>query len=322
MKNLLFYSLLCFSLHLSAEEGIPQKSLPSYFVTESKADKTLKRTETAFTFSFYSGGLVPVKDEIKMSYNGIGKTIKPDAKGIYTLSTEPGKVVFRFFYNSSFFEITTDTIAAKPAYTTGVQVNFQSSIMPVICDKPVIYTYPAKQTEVCMQLKVKGTLDFTYPTYHDSWKFTANTDGSIDIGNKKYHYLFWDGKTDIDRSKINLKEGYVVWKKDLVDFFEVKLSQMGLNSKEIDDYITYWCPRMNANEKNYIHFLFNEEYNEFADLTIEPKPDQLFRVFMLWDGVTENLNVTEQKLETFVREGFTVVEWGGAEVKGLENNLE
>ena len=92
---------------------------------------------------------------------------------------------------------------------------------------------------------------------------------------------------------------------------------MGLNSQEINDFITYWCPAINVNEKNYIHFMFNEAYNKYAAITINPKPDELFRVCMLWSKAKDNSTVKEQKIETFKRRGFTVVEWGGAEVENL-----
>ncbi|CAN5916633.1 hypothetical protein BH11BAC7_BH11BAC7_10940 [soil metagenome] len=94
---------------------------------------------------------------------------------------------------------------------------------------------------------------------------------------------------------------------------------MGLNSKETEDYITYWCPRMVANDKNYIHFMFNEEYNEYAGLDVNPAPDKMFRVFMLWSKSEENVNtnVVPQSIETFERSGFTIVEWGGAEMQRI-----
>ncbi|MBC7864709.1 MAG: hypothetical protein IAF38_17175, partial [Bacteroidia bacterium] len=160
-------------------------------------------------------------------------------------------------------------------------------------------------------------LDFTYPKYENGWKFTADSTGIISMNNKKYPYLYWDGPTNVPTDKINWQEGFVVSKENLINFFEEKLSAMGLNSKEIADYITFWCPIMNTNKKNYIHFVFNEEYNKFAKLTVTPKPDNLFRVYMIWSKADEKINssLTEQKILSFKRTGFTVLEWGGAETK-------
>lgn len=50
-------------------------------------------------------------------------------------------------------------------------------------------------------------------------------------------------------------------------------------------------------------------------LEITPKPDNLIRVMMDWKGLDEKIEVQEQNLETPIREGYTVVEWGGTEIK-------
>ena len=49
-------------------------------------------------------------------------------------------------------------------------------------------------------------------------------------------------------------------------------------------------------------------------LEIEPQPDSLIRVLMLFRPLAEPITVTEQSLETPRRTGFAAVEWGGAEI--------
>lgn len=39
----------------------------------------------------------------------------------------------------------------------------------------------------------------------------------------------------------------------------------------------------------------------------------MLRVFMAWQPLDEPVEIEPQVLESFEREGFTVVEWGGAE---------
>jgi hypothetical protein len=76
---------------------------------------------------------------------------------------------------------------------------------------------------------------------------------------------------------------------------------------------------MCKNEKNYVHFIFNEEYNEYANISITPKPDHMFRVFMLWTNAEamNEIQLKEQVIPTFKHEGFTVVEWGGSQLENL-----
>lgn len=49
--------------------------------------------------------------------------------------------------------------------------------------------------------------------------------------------------------------------------------------------------------------------------TVTAQPDSLLRVFMAWKGVDEPVEIVGQIPEPFVRDGFTVVEWGGCQVE-------
>jgi hypothetical protein len=319
MKTLITLLLIIFSLGAFSDETEETgKSLPQYIIHKSSADPSLSRNEAVFTFTFYESNMTTViRDEIKMSSNATGTTVHPDRKGIATLKVKPGKYVLRFFYNKNFYEIKTDSINIAAAHHTGISIHFQSSVVPVICDKPVIYLYPEETLNINVTLDLKEGLDFTYPAYEGCWNLTAEPDGTLQMKGKKYHYLFWEGQAGFEAKDLEKKEGFIVKREDLVSFLEEKLGQMGLNSKETEDYITYWCPRMNANKSNVIRFLFNEEFEKYAPLKIEPKPDHLFRVFMLWSdaGVESYPNIQPQPIPCFKRTGFTVVEWGGAEIK-------
>ena len=57
-----------------------------------------------------------------------------------------------------------------------------------------------------------------------------------------------------------------------------------------------------------------EEIENDMPLEIEPKPDTVIRVMMVFKGLRMPLEVIEQELETPERKGFTVVEWGGTEL--------
>jgi hypothetical protein len=58
-----------------------------------------------------------------------------------------------------------------------------------------------------------------------------------------------------------------------------------------------------------------EELNSYMALDIEPKPDTLIRVFMEYKPLDEYKEVKEQELVKVQRKGYTVVEWGGSEIK-------
>lgn len=56
-------------------------------------------------------------------------------------------------------------------------------------------------------------------------------------------------------------------------------------------------------------------YAQTAQLSVDPAPDTLLRVFMAWKSVGEAVEIPAQSLSAPERIGFTVVEWGGCQVR-------
>ena len=181
-----------------------------------------------------------------------------------------------------------------------------------VCDeKPVIYLYPEKETEVKVQLDYDGTLVCTYPEYDNGWNVVAQPDGTLcDESGKTYSYLFWEGNTD---ATYDFSRGFVVKGSETAAFLEEKLEELGLNAKEANEFIVYWLPRMQENKYNLITFQ-TEAYTDVAKLHITPEPDSILRVFMAYKELEKPIEIEEPVIAPFERKGFTVVEWGGAEV--------
>ena len=181
------------------------------------------------------------------------------------------------------------------------------------CDaKPVIYLYPEQETAVSVSLDYAGTLTATYPAYEDGWHVTAEPGGTLyDEAGNEYSYLFWEGedKTDYDFSK-----GFCVAGADTADFLRKTLSEIGLTPKEYNEFIVYWLPKMQGNAYNLISFQ-STAYTDTAKLDIAPTPDSVLRVFMAWKPLSRLQTIEPQTFTPFARDGFTVVEWGGCEVK-------
>lgn len=180
-------------------------------------------------------------------------------------------------------------------------------------EKPVIYLYPEQAQEVYVQLELDGEFTCTYPEYDNGWKVKAYPDGTLrdQVTGKEYNYLFWEGTSE---TEYDLSRGFVVEGKDTAEFLEEKLAYLGLNERESNEFIVYWLPRMEENNYNLITFQ-GEKYTEHAKLKISPEPDSILRVFMAYKPLDKPVDISEQELEPFEREGFTVVEWGGAEME-------
>lgn len=179
--------------------------------------------------------------------------------------------------------------------------------------KPVIYLYPKHSMEVLVDLDITGKLTYTYPAYHNGWQVTADPDGTLHNAEdgKTYSYLFWEGLTN---TRFDLSKGFVVKGSDTTEFLQKKLEYMGLTSKEYNDFIVYWAPKMSENPYNFITFQ-DKAYTEAAKLTITPKPDSILRVFMVYQPLEADVDVPEQKLIQWDRKGFSVVEWGGTQIQ-------
>ncbi len=178
--------------------------------------------------------------------------------------------------------------------------------------KPVIYLYPEKVTDVTVKLDLNGTLGCTYPAYpEDGWKVTAYPDGKLIAGGEEYHYLFWEG---VLNTVFTIDKGFCVKGADTAAFLKKALSEMGLIPSEYNDFIVYWLPKMENNAYNLISFI-GSDYTENAKLDITPKPDSVLRVAMVYQPLEKPIEIAPQTFEKFERNGFTVVEWGGAEIE-------
>lgn len=60
-----------------------------------------------------------------------------------------------------------------------------------------------------------------------------------------------------------------------------KLSYLGLNDKEINDFMVFWLLRMQDNPYNVIAFQ-GDNYLRAARLDVSPQPDTVLRGFMAW----------------------------------------
>ncbi len=175
--------------------------------------------------------------------------------------------------------------------------------------KPVLYLYPVLPTVVNVTFKYPESLTTTYPKYKDSWTVLANPSGDLrDFNNKYYYGLYWEENLN---HRVDFKEGFYVTKENAIEFLEEKLSIIGLNDRERNEFIMYWLPILEKNGKNLVYFELTEERDSNSPIMIQPKPNSMLRMAIHVKKVEKEVKIKEQKLPTFERKGFTVVEWGG-----------
>jgi uncharacterized protein YdhG (YjbR/CyaY superfamily) len=185
----------------------------------------------------------------------------------------------------------------------------------LLFEKPVIYLYPEKPTNIKVRLFPENIIGTTYPEYGKGWDVVANSDGEIlnNFDSKQYSYLFWEGRcTDM---KFDLNTGFVIEGKDTSTFLQNKLTEIGLTPKEYNEFIVFWLPQMKNNKYNLIHFATKEEYANKVILDVDPKPDSVLRVFMVFKKIENKIEIKPQDIQSFLRKGFSLIEWGGSEIQ-------
>ena len=260
--------------------------------------------------------------DIKKDLVPIGKTIKGDVLyGYADTSSEDFNKLYNEIYhphNGGKKKSKEEFLAMRPKVfwidPYGRLLAFYSvDIIPMAeCGKPVIYLYPKQAMNVNVQVEPNQGISVSEPKYSkNGWNVFAKPDGELILNDKKYPYLFWEGASDVFYRQSD--RGWVVSKKELNNFFDDKLKQLGLIQKEIDDFKEFWIPKMTQNNKPYyfITFLSQRKINQLAPLHITPKPDTVIRIMMDYKELEQKEEAYGFEIRTPKRKGFTVVEWGG-----------
>ena len=123
--------------------------------------------------------------------------------------------------------------------------------------------------------------------------------------------LYWEG---VQSAQLDFSKGWCVRGEDTARFLEWALAEQGLTAREANEFIVYWLPLMQENAYNVISFQ-TDAYTDNAVLEITPTPDSMLRVFMAYYATDDLIEIVPQEFAPFERAGFTVVEWGGSQVK-------
>ncbi|HNR53393.1 MAG TPA: hypothetical protein PKI16_02880 [Candidatus Dojkabacteria bacterium] len=180
------------------------------------------------------------------------------------------------------------------------------------CAKPAIYLYSEKAIDLNVKVIPNGHLTFTSPKYPvNGWNVTASVNGSVQYQNEIYPYLWWESTS---YGYVTPENGWVIKKETAEEKIGGILSDYGLNQTEINDFLTYWIPKIERENSEYIFvtFLVNDQVNQIAKLKFSIEPDNSLRLFMIYKPLDEYEKVTPLKTEKLLRNGLTVIEWGGA----------
>lgn len=229
-------------------------------------------------------------------------------EGILTLQFTKEEIGVVGDITSTLYFIELDKTYAEQ--TINIVVNDINNSIPNVAYKPIIYIYPKQEQNVKVTLGSSDKLLVSYPVYNNGWNVLAKPDGTLidNKTNRELYSLYYESENNVNFKIEN--EGFVISKDEIIPFLEEKLEILGLNPKEQEEFIIYWLPILQKNNYTYIRFATNEEINNNMSLQVEPSPDTMIRVLMVFKGLEEKINVKEQPLQKVTRNGYTVVEWG------------
>lgn len=308
--SLLTAILLCFAMCLAACEDKADKDEPKKTQKEENRETEPDKTETFLAEILEINGksvlVKPLEDERERKSSD---QISFGTGELEDIGAEEGDIV-KITYDGLIMESYPAQIHASK-WEIHEKACTGGDMYDVVDEKPVIYLYPETETEISVKLTVDGHLTCTYPAYQDGWTVTAAPDGTLtDAAGQTYNYLYWEAKTN---AEFDFSRGFCVKGEDTAAFLENALAALGLNRREANEFIVYWLPRMEQNPYNVIAFQA-DAYTQRAKLEITPQPDTLIRVFMAYKPSESYVQMQPQELSCPQRAGFTVIEWGGAEV--------
>lgn len=316
LKWISFVCLLVFALGANAES-----ILANYYVIVSDVfDASLKPGTVHLSGRTLDVNENPISGGTVSNFDRSRSAIS-DSKGHYAMTLSPRDTAI-FFYHENYGEVVLWKYNFQSQHRVKIDfISMEYSDIPVVAEKPVIYLSAPEPTAVELSLK-HAALTFTYPSYNDGWSVTAQADGTIlnAADGKPYPYLFWEAQTEnLGFAVVNGKvPGSLIETRLGIEFLEKNLTDLGLNNKEMTDFITYWGPRLQQKAWAFVQFRVDAEVDaEIAVLDVNPKPARQRRVYMLFtllDQPQLPFVTEDQTFDTFERCGLTLLEWGGSEI--------
>ena len=175
--------------------------------------------------------------------------------------------------------------------------------------KPNIYLYPEEQTDIVVSFEHPELLTTVIPDYSGNWSVEAAPDGTLQAedGNE-YSYLFYESETQ--PFFFGNKEGWLIKADERAERYTEILTEYGFNEKEIADFVEFWVEKLPEGVDYMMYPNVTEVIDKAMPVSFSTEPDSIFRIWFTFE-VYDDQEVPEPEVEEFIRDGFTLVEWGG-----------
>ncbi len=177
--------------------------------------------------------------------------------------------------------------------------------------KPAIYLYPDSASFINVKINPLGKILITIPEYPIlGWNVIAFPSGDIYHQNTHFDYLFYEASIPDDKIVLP-DEGFVIPYSNLNNFLPSLVKKLGLNEKETNQFTEYWLKVLPKSRYYQIKIVEQSVLGYISPLNITPIPNSVIRVSLHFTPLEEEISIIEPKIISPIRNGFTVVEWGG-----------
>ncbi|KAJ6461105.1 hypothetical protein C8R45DRAFT_1029194 [Mycena sanguinolenta] len=237
--------------------------------------------------------------------------------------------------------------------------------------KPVIYVYSPTETNVSVALTLTPEWSFSviYPVVPNKalpsgtgeriqWTVCTHLNGGLTELNTGLDvaYLFWEAHTNhgIPSSPppspvagsfpttqsfspltcdLSPADSVLITVRDITPYLDKVLAGLGLHTEARTSFITYWLPSLLKHKHVALRFVPQAAYETAARLDIQPVPDVVTRIFMLFKGIDDDTLVEWESAKPEADDAerwkgvvggdferaddaslLRVLEWGGMEV--------
>lgn len=178
------------------------------------------------------------------------------------------------------------------------------------CSDSPLYLYPQKETWVTVRVKPPAEILYSEPTYNSGWQVLAKPSGQLITTERKklnkISYTYLTSQTEAPKS------GLVVKKEELETTLETYAKNLGLEGREITDFVLFWKQNLPVSAYYFISHFNTEESKTLLPIEITPKPEILIQVVMYFKPLEKPINVAPPVFEEIhKRSGFVAVDWSG-----------
>jgi hypothetical protein len=180
-----------------------------------------------------------------------------------------------------------------------------------VCWNTPLYLY--SQEPVKVTVKVGRPVFNANLPYQDGWSVFALPNGTMITSAGLLDKITYDYAAPVTIPS----EGYVVPRTQLTDLLTTYATTLGLNPRESSDFISHWEKTVPTTYPYiFVSHYQGKEAQEILPLDIEPKPDTLLQVVMIFKPLSTLYTLPSKPILPFPpRAGFTAVEWSGVVIE-------